>query len=310
MKYNILITGGAGNIGGSLSKELVKLGHQVFIIDNLSTGSKHKLPDRNSKNWVFIKRDINKRNFSKFFKNIKIDYIFHYAAVVGVKKTLKHPNLVLDDIKGIENILNFALKKKVKRIFYASSSEVYGEPVTIPQNEYTTPLNSRLPYAIVKNLGEAYFKSYKKLYNINYTIFRFFNTYGPLQSDQFVITKFIKLALQNKNLPINGNGNQTRTFLYIDDNIALTKTILKNNKILNDVINIGSNKEITILNLAKKVIKLLKSRSKITFRKALKEGDMKRRKPSIKKLGNIRKKKLITLDQGILNTAQFIKKTK
>lgn len=310
MKYNILITGGAGNIGGSLSKELVKLGHQVFIIDNLSTGSKHKLPDRNYKNWVFIKYDINKRNFSKFFKNIKIDYIFHYAAVVGVKKTLKHPNLVLDDVKGIENILNFALKKKVKRIFYASSSEVYGEPVTIPQNEYTTPLNSRLPYAIVKNLGEAYFKSYKKLYNINYTIFRFFNTYGPLQSDQFVITKFIKLALKNKNLPINGNGNQTRTFLYIDDNITLTETILRNNKIVNDVINIGSNKEITILNLAKKIIKLLKSKSKITFHKALREGDMKRRKPSIEKLNNIRKHKLISLDQGILNTAQFIKKSK
>jgi UDP-glucuronate decarboxylase len=310
MKYNILITGGAGNIGGSLSKELVKLGHQVFIIDNLSTGSKYKLPDRNYKNWVFIKYDINKRNFSKFFKNIKIDYIFHYAAVVGVKKTLKHPNLVLDDVKGIENILNFALKKKVKRIFYASSSEVYGEPVTIPQNEYTTPLNSRLPYAIVKNLGEAYFKSYKKLYNINYTIFRFFNTYGPLQSDQFVITKFIKLALKNKNLPINGNGNQTRTFLYIDDNITLTETILRNNKIVNDVINIGSNKEITILNLAKKIIKLLKSKSKITFHKALREGDMKRRKPSIEKLNNIRKHKLISLDQGILNTAQFIKKSK
>ena len=310
MKYNILITGGAGNIGGSLSKELVKLGHQVFIIDNLSTGSKHKLPDRNYKNWVFIKCDINKRNFSKFFKNIKIDYIFHYAAVVGVKKTLKHPNLVLDDVKGIENILNFALKKKVKRIFYASSSEVYGEPVTIPQNEYTTPLNSRLPYAIVKSLGEAYFKSYKKLYNINYTIFRFFNTYGPLQSDQFVITKFIKLALKNKNLPINGNGNQTRTFLYIDDNITLTETILRNNKIVNDVINIGSNKEITILNLAKKIIKLLKSQSKITFHKELKEGDMKRRKPSIEKLNNIRKHKLISLDQGILNTAQFIKESK
>ena len=194
MKYNILITGGAGNIGGSLSKTLVESGHQVFIIDNLSTGNKNKLPHKRYKNWVFINHNINIPNFSKFFKNIKIDYIFHYAAVVGVKKTLKFPNLVLDDVKGIENILNFAVKKKVKRIFYASSSEVYGEPVAIPQNEYTTPLNSRLPYAIVKNLGEAYFRSYKKLYNIDYTIFRFFNTYGPLQSDQFVITKFIKQA--------------------------------------------------------------------------------------------------------------------
>ena len=80
--------------------------------------------------------------------------------------------------------------------FYASSSEIYGEPVTIPQNEETTPLNSRLPYAIVKNVGEAFFKSFKKTRNLNFTIFRFFNTYGPLQSDQFVISKFIKNALQ------------------------------------------------------------------------------------------------------------------
>ena len=111
-------------------------------------------------------------------------------------------------------------------------------------------------------------------------------------------------------MPINGNGKQTRTFLYIDDNITLTETILRNNKIVNDVINIGSNKEITIINLAKKIIKLLKSKSKITFHKALKEGDMKRRKPSIEKLNNIRKHKLITLDKGILNTAQFIKNSK
>jgi UDP-glucose 4-epimerase len=310
MKYNILITGGAGNIGAALSAAFVKCGHKVFIIDNLSTGSKNKLPSRHYKNWVFIKHNINKPNFSKFFKNIKIDYIFHYSAVVGVKRTLKFPNLVLDDINGIKNIINFAVKKKVKRIFYASSSEVYGEPVVSPQDELTTPLNSKLPYAIVKNLGEAYFKTYKKLKNLNYTIFRFFNTYGPFQSDQFVITKFIKQALKNKNLPINGDGKQTRTFLYIDDHIKLTKLILKKNIMVNDVINIGSNREITIIDLAKKIIKLLKSKSKIIFLKALKEGDMRRRKPSIKKINKIRKHKLISLDQGILNTAKFLKNIK
>ena len=134
MKYNILITGGAGNIGGSLSKELVKKGHNIIILDNLSTGSKKKLPSKNFQNWKFIKCDLNQINLSKLFKNKKIDYIFHYAAVVGVQRTLKNPNLVLNDIKGIENLLNFAVKKKVKRIFYASSSEIYGEPVTIPQD--------------------------------------------------------------------------------------------------------------------------------------------------------------------------------
>jgi len=308
MKNNILITGGAGNIGGSLSRHLVESGHNVFILDNLSTGSKNKLPSKKYKNWAFIKYDVNNPNFSKFFKNKRIDYIFHYAAVVGVKRTLKYPNLVLNDIKGIENILNFAVKKKIKRIFYASSSEIYGEPVTIPQNESTTPLNSRLPYAIVKNIGEAFFRTFKKVHNIDFTIFRFFNTYGPLQSDQFVITKFIKQALKNRNLTINGNGEQTRTFLYIDDNINLTKSIFEKKKFINDVVNIGNDNEIKIIDLAKKIQKLLNSKSKIVFLKPLKEGDMTRRKPSIKKLNLVRKKKFINLNQGIINTARFLKK--
>ena len=310
MKYNILITGGAGNIGGSLSTELVKKGHNVIILDNLSTGNKKKLPSKNFQNWQFIKCDLNQINLLKLFKNKKIDYIFHYAAVVGVQRTLKNPNLVLNDIKGIENILNFAVKKKVKRIFYASSSEIYGEPVTIPQDEFTTPLNSRLPYAIVKNVGEAYFRSYKKTYNVDYTIFRFFNTYGPLQSDEFVITKFIDKALKNKNLIVNGDGKQTRTFLYIDDNIFLTTSIFKNKKFVNDVVNIGNDNEITIENLAKKVKKLLNSKSKIIYGKPLKDGDMKRRKPSLKRINIIKKQKFVNLERGILKTAKFLRNIK
>ena len=306
MKYNILITGGAGNIGGSLSRDLVKKGHNVIILDNLSTGNKKKLPSKNFQNWEFIKCDINQINLSQLFKNKKIDYIFHYAAVVGVQRTLKNPNVVLNDIKGIENILNFAVRKKVKRIFYSSSSEIYGEPVTIPQDELTTPLNSRLPYAIVKNVGEAYFRSYKKTYNVDYTIFRFFNTYGPLQSDEFVITKFIDRALKNKNLIINGDGKQTRTFLYIDDNIFLTTSIFINKKFINDVVNIGNDNEITIEDLAKKIKKLLNSKSKIIYGKPLKDGDMKRRKPSLKRINIIKKQKFVNLERGILKTAKFL----
>ena len=310
MNYNILITGGAGNIGGSLSRDLVKKGHNVIILDNLSTGHKKKLPSKNFQNWKFIKGDINQIDLSKLFKNKKIDYIFHYAAVVGVHRTLKNPNLVLNDIKGIENILNFAVKKKTKRIFYASSSEIYGEPVTIPQDEFTTPLNSRLPYAIVKNVGEAYFRSYKKTYGVDYTIFRFFNTYGPLQSDEFVITKFIDRALKNKNLIINGDGKQTRTFLYIDDNIFLTTSIFFKKKFINDVVNIGNDNEITIENLAKKIKKLLNSKSKIIYGKALKDGDMKRRKPSLKRINIIKKQKFINLEKGIIETAKFLNNSK
>ena len=310
MKYNIIITGGAGNIGGSLSRELVKKGHNVIILDNLSTGDRRKLPSKKFKNWEFIKCDINKIDLSKIFRNKKIDYIFHYAAVVGVQRTLKNPKFVLNDIKGIENILNFAVKKKIKRIFYASSSEIYGEPVTIPQDEFTTPLNSRLPYAIVKNVGEAYFRTYKKVYGLDYTIFRFFNTYGPLQSDEFVITKFINKALKNKDLIINGDGKQTRTFLYIDDNIFLTTSIFLNKKFINDVVKIGNNKKNKKEKKKKKIKKILKSKSKIIYGKALKDGDMKRRKPSLKRISIIKKQKFVSLEKGIIETAKFLNSSK
>jgi len=304
---NILITGGAGNIGGSLSRTLVLNGYNVVIFDNLITGNKKKLPSKNFKNWTFIKGDTNNyKNFKKI-KKYRFDYIFHYAAYVGVKRTLLHPQLVLNDIKGFENILNFAVMKKVKRIFFASSSEIYGEPVSIPQYEDLTPLNSKLPYAIVKNVGEAYLKTYKKIHNLDYTIFRFFNTYGPLQSADFVITKFIDNSLKNKDLVINGNGHQTRTFFFIKDNVEITLKILKNGYFKNEVVNIGSNKEISIINLAKKIIKLLNSKSKIRYAPPLKEGDMTRRKPSIKKIKKIFKKNFTTLDAGILKTAKYLK---
>jgi UDP-glucuronate decarboxylase len=304
---NILVTGGAGNIGGSLSRYLVSKGYNVTIFDNLITGDKKKLPSKNLRNWNFIKGDTNKLKDFKKIKKYKFDYIFHYAAFVGVKRTLSYPQLVLNDIKGFENILNFAVSKKVKRIFFSSSSEIYGEPVSIPQYEDITPLNSKLPYAIVKNVGEAYFKTYNKLYNLDYTIFRFFNTYGPLQSDDFVITNFIKNCLKNKNLIINGDGRQTRTFIYIKDNIEITHLILKKEYFKNQIVNLGSDREISIINLAKKIIKVLNSKSKIKFKAALKEGDMSRRKPGIKKIKKIYKKKLISLDEGIAITANFLK---
>src|SRR5204862_2479327 len=142
---------------------------------------------------------------------------FHYAAMVGVKRTLAHPVQVLNDIKGINHVLNLSKNTGVKRVFYTSSSEVYGEPVEFPQNEHTTPLNSRLPYAIVKNVGEAYLRSYYKEYGLSYSIFRLFNTYGPRQSVDFVISKVLTAALQNKDITISGDGSHTRTICYIDD---------------------------------------------------------------------------------------------
>jgi UDP-glucose 4-epimerase len=299
MKQTILITGGAGNIASELANKLSDiLANEVVIIDNLSTGSLDKIPEKD--NIRFIKADVN--NLSEIipvFERFNFDFVFHYAAVVGVKRTLENPILVLNDIEGIKNILSLSKNTGVKRVFYSSSSEVYGEPFEIPQNEMTTPLNSRLPYAIVKNVGEAFFRSYFQEYGLNYTIFRFFNTYGPNQSDDFVVARFVKLALKNEPICIFGDGLQTRSFCYVDDNIDTTIKALIDDKIINDVLNIGSDLEITVLELAKTIIEVTKSNSKIIFLPALEEGDMTRRCPDITKMKNILGRELISLEEGI-----------
>lgn len=300
---NILITGGAGFIGGSLAKALSQnKDNRIWIADNLVTGSMKKLPVSEHKNIRFFQVDVNHRNeIAALFEEGKFDFVFHYAALVGVQRTLDQPTGVLRDIDGIRNVLDFSRDHRVKRVFYSSSSEVYGEPVHIPQNEHTTPLNSRLPYAIVKNLGEAFLKSYHSEYGLNYGIFRFFNTYGPNQSEDFVMSRFLKAALTNQDITIYGDGMQTRTFCFIDDNIACCKKVFEEELFLNDVINVGSDREMTILELANEIIRITKSQSRIVHLPALKEGDMTRRKPDITKMNAIMGEKRISLEDGILS---------
>jgi UDP-glucuronate decarboxylase len=295
----ILITGGAGNVASALANKLAeKKSNFIVIVDNLSTGSIEKIPQR--ENVTFIKADANNYNdIVPIFGRYNFDFVFHYAAVVGVKRTLENPIMVLDDIEGIKNILSLSKNSGVKRVFYSSSSEVYGEPFEIPQNENTTPLNSRLPYAIVKNVGEAFFKSYYQEYGLEYTIFRFFNTYGPNQSEDFVVPRFIKAALKNEPITLYGDGLQTRSFCYVDDNIDTCIKTMENINCVNDVINVGSNKEMTILDLAKTIIACTGSKSEIIHLPALEEGDMTRRCPDTTKMKVILGRDLVSLEQGI-----------
>ena len=297
----ILITGGSGNVGGALARKLVENpNYFVVIVDNLSTGSTKKLPSKEFSNWTFVNCDVNNyTSISEIMLTNHFDYVFHYAAVVGVQRTQDNPIMVLNDIEGIKNVLQLSKNSSVKRVFFSSSSEVYGEPVELPQNEETTPLNSRVPYAIVKNVGESFFKSYFKSYDLPYTIFRFFNTYGPNQSEDFVIAKFLKAALKGEDITIYGDGLQTRTFCYVDDNINTCIKILEDNLMLNDVINIGGAIEFTIKDVAQLIIDKTKSSSNIVHLPALKEGDMTRRMPDNSKMIKILQKDLIPLNQGI-----------
>lgn len=275
----VLVTGGLGFIGSHLVDDLVAKGHEVTVIDNLSTGSEANA----NPNARYIEYDV---NGEMDYERIGVqDYVFHYAACVGVQRTLHNPRLVFEDIEGMKHIMDFCKCLQVKRLFFSSSSEVYGEPVEVPQHEESTPLNSRLPYAIVKNLIEAYLKTNSE--EVKYTIFRFFNTYGERQRDDFVISKFIKSALRNEPITIYGNGSQTRSFMYIKDNIRATTSALDIYQSENMTINIGSGVEVTVSLLAEMIRNFADSSSEIIYLPPLKEGDMTRRCPDTRRMENL-----------------------
>ncbi len=297
----ILITGGAGFVPSSTAHRLLEdPSNFIVLVDNFLTGNIENVP--NNPNCKFIKCDVNNyEDIAPIMCSYQFDYVFHYAAVVGVKRTLENPKMVLDDIQGIKNVLDLSKSTGVKRVFYSSSSEVYGEPVHLPQNEETTPLNSRLPYAVVKNVGESYFKSYQQEFGLDYTIFRFFNTYGPKQSTDFVMSKFIRAALAHEDITLYGDGLQTRTFCFIDDNTEACINAMKSDEFVNEVFNIGSDLIYSIKELAEIIIRLTKSNSKIVHLPALPDGDMTRRQPDITKMRQLLNRDLIPLEKGILN---------
>ena len=305
---NILVTGGAGFIPSSLIDALLSEGHTDLSVDNFVTGNKENISDH--ENLTFYEVDANSYDqISPIFHGNNIDYVFHYAALVGVKRTLENPINVLEDFNGFHNIFNLSKETNVKKIFFSSSSEVYGEPVHLPQKEYSTPLNSRLPYAVIKNVGECFCKSFKQEYDLDYTVFRFFNTYGPKQSKDFVVSKFLHAAKNGEDLTIYGDGSQTRTLCYIEDHIKATMTAFNENLFNNEIVNIGNDKEITILNLAETIIELFSSKSKIIFLDPLEEGDMTRRQPDVTKMRKLLGREFTELETGLkqafLNNESF-----
>ncbi len=299
MTTHILVTGGAGNVGSALVAGLAANdGNIVVVADNLSTGDLSKIPDE--PNVKFIKCDANNYDdIAAIFYRHPFEFVFHYAAVVGVQRTLANPLLVLRDIRGIENLLNLSKNTGVRRFFFSSSSEVYGEPFEIPQNEETTPLNSRLPYAIVKNVAEAYLRSYQHEYGLDYTVFRFFNTYGPNQSEDFVVPRFLQMALRGDDITIYGDGSQTRTFCFVDDNIDACLATLEGRQGINETINIGSDENYTVLELAQMIIDVTQSKSQIVHLPALEDGDMTRRLPDIHKMRALLGRELVPLRDGL-----------
>lgn len=278
----VLILGNLGFIGSHTADELVKRGYDVFGMDNLSTGN---LTNTNPI-VVTVQADVNDyESLARVMEKVLPDYVFHYAAVVGVQRTLHNPISVLDDIKGFENVCELSVKYGVQRVLFSSSSEVYGDPVSVPLNEDTSPLNARLPYAVVKNVGEKFLESYHQERGLNYTIFRFFNCIGTRQRPDFVVSKFLKQAMLGEDITIYGDGTQYRTFMSVHDNVVACCNALLSKKHINQTYNVGGTEKLDINELAKLIIEVTKSSSKIKYLPSLKKGDMQMRSPDVTKMG-------------------------
>ena len=310
MKY--LITGGAGFIGSHLSEALTKRGDSVIVIDNLSTGK-----NTFNSSVEFIEGSI--FDLPLMDKLItQSDYVLHLAAAVGVFNIVNKPlESLMTNIKGTEIILELCDKYK-KPILITSTSEVYGKNNEVPLSESSdrvlgSPLLSRWSYSEAKAVDESMAYFYYQEKGLPVRLVRLFNTVGPRQVGHYgmVVPRFIGAALMNEPLSVYGSGDQIRCFCHVSDAVRALLLVMDSDKSVGEVFNVGNNQQISIMELAKKVIEITGSKSaieKIAYEKAYPEGfeDMQRRVPDISKI----KQALgwapeINLDQIIKDIAAF-----
>jgi UDP-glucose 4-epimerase len=296
---NYLITGGAGFIGSHLSEFFLNKGKNVAVIDNLSTGSieniRHLLPD---KNFTFARADItNELVLDRLSSQAEI--IIHLAAAVGVKLIVEEPVRTIEtNVNGTEVVLKSAFRYGCK-VLLASTSEVYGKGLTVPFSEDDDILlgptkKNRWAYAASKMLDEFLGLAYHDEFDLDVTIARFFNTVGPRQTGRYgmVIPTFVNQALKNENITIFGDGSQCRCFCDVRDVIRAIDGLADSDESDGQVFNVGSSFEISMVDLAKTIVKLTKSKSVLEFipyEKVYNSGfeDMQRRVPDTKKIESL-----------------------
>ncbi len=318
MKY--LITGGAGFIGSHLTAALLARGEDVVVADNFSTGSRENLFPVNGRSAEVLEIDVatEKERLRELVK--AADVIFHLAAAVGVELVVNDPVRTIEtNIDGSANIITLAAEYG-KRLFIASTSEVYGKSAREEFSEdddllIGSPLNSRWSYACSKLMDEFYLMAYVRAAKLPGTVVRFFNTVGPRQTGRYgmVIPRFVRNALAGKNLQVYGDGGQSRCFCHVEDVVRALLLLLEKPEAVGNVYNIGSQHLVTIKELAEEVIRLTGSCSGIDivpYDVAYAEGfeDMRRRKPSTAKLRSLtgwRAEK--SLEEIILDVAEFEK---
>ncbi len=314
MKY--LITGGAGFIGSHLVEKLTARGDQVFVLDNLSSGSASNLSGIKGK-FVFEQGNIlDKAAIDKLVS--ESDYVVHLAAALGVFNIVNKPlESLKTNLQGSEIVLEAADKYK-KPVLIASTSEVYGKNNKVPLNEEDDriighPLKSRWSYSEAKAVDESLAYFYYLENNLPIRIVRFFNTVGPRQVGNYgmVVPRFISAALKNQPLQVYGDGDQIRCFCHVDDAVRALLLVMDSDQAVGNVFNVGNNQQISIIELAKKIIEITGSKSeivKIPYSEAYPEGfeDMQRRVPDISKIKNaLGWTPQIGLDQIIKDIAAF-----
>ena len=308
-KKRILVTGGAGFLGSHLCEKLIKEGNEVICLDNYYTGSKNNISHlMNNENFELLRHDI------CFPLYVEVDEIYNLACPASPIHYQYDPvQTTKTSVHGSINMLGLAKRQNAK-IFQASTSEVYGDPEVHPQNESywgrVNPIGPRSCYDEGKRCAETLFFDYYRQHKLQIKIARIFNTYGPRMhpNDGRVISNFITQALKNKDITIYGDGNQTRSFCFVDDLISAMLLIMNTGDEFTGPINIGNPDEITIQEIAEKIVNVTNSNSKIVY-KPLPEDDPRQRKPDI----SLAKKEInwspITdLEKGLRQTISYFEK--
>ena len=306
---NILLAGGAGFLGSHFCDFLLEKGHSVYCIDNFITGKKENIKHLlNNKKFKFKKIDITK----KFSIKEKFDCVINFASIASPIFYDKYKiETLLVGSYGTYNLLELARKNKAKFLF-TSTSEVYGDPIYTPQQETywgnVNPIGKRSMYDESKRFSEALIMNYHRVYGLDTKMVRIFNTYGPRMNmnDGRVVPQFINQALNNEPITVFGKGTQTRSLCYVSDLISGIYKLLMSKE--HAPVNIGNPHEMTVKDIAKTIIKLTNSKSKLIY-KPLPEDDPKRRRPDISKAKKILKwEPKVSLEEGLNKTILYFSK--
>jgi nucleoside-diphosphate-sugar epimerase len=268
---NYLITGGAGFIGSSLADELLERGNYVVVVDNFDPYYSKKLKKYNlqknskNKNCKFYELDVrNAKKLTSVLNEENIDVVFHLAARPGVRPSIQNYFIYENiNVGGTLSVLKSCLDANVKKIIYASSSSVYGNPVYLPIDE-SHPTNPISPYGVSKLTGEKYCMAFEQIYGIKAVALRYFTVYGPRQRPDEAICKFSRLIFERKPITIYGNGNQTRDFTYISDIVNGTIFAARKN-VSGEIFNLGSGRRISVNALIKIFQEIVKEKIKVNY---------------------------------------------